>query len=482
MLIDEYGAPRLADFGQARFVDMDVTRSGDITATLGYAAPEVIQGRPATPGADVYSLAATVMALILGRAPFDAEGDESVAPVLYRVLSEPPPDLRLLGVPDPVAAVFDAALAKDPAHRPDSAIGLGVALQRAQLALGLPVSPLAVAGQPPLLPPGSDGGPTQVSRAGPPPQLPRAAAGGSQQTSQAGQPGSLQPSPVGSPAGPTRVGTVPYARERPSPGQAGQPPPGLPAFAHAAATPAAKPRRLRWGWVLLSAVLVAALAAGGVFAVRALNEPEPRQNVVALDLLLGPADLSGDGWELDTDVTGTLSKVFDDSTLLPCLGLPVIPDDGEDPGALDVRDLRTSGVYVVPGISVQTAGVITSSEAQAGDVVESLGPPGFDLCLDEFTSLARSLSLSGDSVDYNVPPALSEPALPVLADVVVGSSRRIDVPLAGSDTGAESFVIDYVFLAAGSSVACLGIWNYDGPVDTGLRDAAIAMLVGKLTE
>ena len=126
VLIDEYGAPRLADFGQARFVDLELTRSGEITATPGFAAPEVIQGQSATPSADVYSLAATVMALMLGRPPFEGAGDISVAPVLYRVLSEPPPDLRRLGVPEQVVGVLENAMAKDPrtAPTPRSALPL----------------------------------------------------------------------------------------------------------------------------------------------------------------------------------------------------------------------------------------------------------------------------------------------------------------------------------------------------------------------
>lgn len=433
VLIDEYGAPRLADFGQARFVDLELTRSGEITATPGFAAPEVIQGQSATPSADVYSLAATVMALMLGRPPFEGAGDISVAPVLYRVLSEPPPDLRRLGVPEQVVGVLENAMAKDPPDRPDSALSLAVALQRAQQSLGLPVSPVAVAGRPLLLPPGSDAGPTRVNS-------------------------------------PARVGTVPYLHERPPPGT----PEPLP--------PAAAPTRRRWGRLAVAAVLVVALAVAGFFVVRVLNAPEPSQNLVALDLLLEPRDFPGDGWELNTDVTGTLNPVLETSAVLECLGLPQIAQDQPDADDLDARDLRISEVYVVPGVSVQTAGVITASEAQAGDIVDALGPPGFDLCREDFTSFARNFGLTGDTVDYGATPVYSEPALPELTDVVTASSRRIVVPLLESDNGVGSYVIDYVFLAAGSAVACLGIWSYDEPVQTAVRDAVITELVDRLTD
>ncbi len=77
------------------------------------------------------------MALILGRAPFDSgDGDGSIAPVPYRIMSEPPLNLRPLGVPEAVVAVLEAAMAKEPAQRPDSALALGIGLQRAQQALG----------------------------------------------------------------------------------------------------------------------------------------------------------------------------------------------------------------------------------------------------------------------------------------------------------------------------------------------------------
>lgn len=224
------------------------------------------------------------------------------------------------------------------------------------------------------------------------------------------------------------------------------------------------------------------LAAVGVVVVRALNEPEPSQNLVARDLLLAPRTLPGSGWELDTEVQGTLDKVLDSPTVLDCLGLPVVPDDQPDPGTLESRDTQTSEVYVVPGVSVQTAGVIAPSEEVAGDIVEALQAPGFDLCRDDFTSFARSLGLSEDTVDYSTPPLYTEPGLPELPEVVTASSRRIDVPLSDSPNDVDSYVIDYVFLAAGSAVACVGIWSYGEPVDPEMRDAVLVELVDRLTD
>ncbi|HNI36285.1 MAG TPA: serine/threonine-protein kinase, partial [Microthrixaceae bacterium] len=99
ILFTEFGTPKLADFGIASIVDGFETRSGSVTASLGYAAPEVLDARPASVRSDLYSLAATVVGAILGRGPFQRDGD-SVAGLVARVATAPIPDLRPLGVPD----------------------------------------------------------------------------------------------------------------------------------------------------------------------------------------------------------------------------------------------------------------------------------------------------------------------------------------------------------------------------------------------
>lgn len=121
VLLSEYGEPQLSDFGIARLVDATATTTGSVRATIGYAAPEVLGGEPATPAADVYGLGATLHTALAGRAPFAGEEGESLAARVGRVMTQPPPDLRPLGVPAALAEVVEAAMAKDPAARPVSA-------------------------------------------------------------------------------------------------------------------------------------------------------------------------------------------------------------------------------------------------------------------------------------------------------------------------------------------------------------------------
>src|SRR5262249_19247450 len=64
------GTVKLADFGSAyRFGGQQtITPNSAVSYTPDYAAPEVEQGQP-EPASDVFSLAATVYALVAGRPP-----------------------------------------------------------------------------------------------------------------------------------------------------------------------------------------------------------------------------------------------------------------------------------------------------------------------------------------------------------------------------------------------------------------------------
>ncbi len=177
VLMSEYGEPQLTDFGIARLVDAATTTTGSVRATIGYAAPEVLGGDPATPASDVYGLGATLHAALRGQAPFAGTEGESFAARIGRVMTQPPPDLRPLGVAPALAEVVEAALAKDPADRPQTANDLRLrleALHPAALAVAAPpvdelTEPVAVAPAPPQAPdpePALDPAPAPISAPG----------------------------------------------------------------------------------------------------------------------------------------------------------------------------------------------------------------------------------------------------------------------------------------------------------------------------
>lgn len=115
ILVTAYGEPALGDFGIARVAGGWQTSSGVITLSVAHAAPEVLAGEPGGPPADQWALASTLWQLLAGTAPFVRPTDQTVAPVISRVLTQPPPPLE--GVPAAVVAVLERALTKDPSGR-----------------------------------------------------------------------------------------------------------------------------------------------------------------------------------------------------------------------------------------------------------------------------------------------------------------------------------------------------------------------------
>ena len=80
----------LGDFGIARALDdAGLTVTGSVTATVAYAAPEVLAGQPFDGRADLYSLACTLFRLLTGQAPFPTANGP--AAVVAAHLHAPPP-------------------------------------------------------------------------------------------------------------------------------------------------------------------------------------------------------------------------------------------------------------------------------------------------------------------------------------------------------------------------------------------------------
>jgi serine/threonine-protein kinase len=124
--VDGVAHPRIADFGVSRFTDATTTTSKGMTGTVGYIAPEVARGGPATPASDVYALGVILYELCVGHGPFKA--DHPVA--LIRAHAEDPvprPD----GMTDGLWALVEDLLAKQPEARPSAT---DVARRAAELA------------------------------------------------------------------------------------------------------------------------------------------------------------------------------------------------------------------------------------------------------------------------------------------------------------------------------------------------------------
>ncbi|MEV7073661.1 protein kinase [Streptomyces sp. NPDC093990] len=126
--------PRIIDFGIAWATGAStLTHVGTAVGSPGFLAPEQVRGAAVTPATDVFSLGATLAYASTGDSPF---GHGSSEVMLYRVVHE---EAQLHGVPDAVAPLIRACLAKDPEERP-STLQLSLRLKEiaAREAQGLP--------------------------------------------------------------------------------------------------------------------------------------------------------------------------------------------------------------------------------------------------------------------------------------------------------------------------------------------------------
>ena len=103
---------KLVDFGVARLVDVDVTRTGDQVGTPAYMAPEQVRGAAIDARTDLYSLGATLYELVVGErmAAFESPTPATLAKLQFACAGEPA-----------LARLIGHCLQADPVARPASA-------------------------------------------------------------------------------------------------------------------------------------------------------------------------------------------------------------------------------------------------------------------------------------------------------------------------------------------------------------------------
>ena len=112
-------AIRLLDFGLAQFDGADtLTAVGDVPGTLAYIAPERLAGGDATPESDVWSVGVLLWETLTDRHPFWGVPIQEVARSIQA--GAPPLATERSGLPRRLVAAVDAALAIDPAARPNA--------------------------------------------------------------------------------------------------------------------------------------------------------------------------------------------------------------------------------------------------------------------------------------------------------------------------------------------------------------------------
>ncbi|MFI6782789.1 protein kinase [Micromonospora sp. NPDC050276] len=165
---------KVLDFGIAtRIGAPDEDEDGETFGTPAYVAPERLDGAPAQPSTDVYSLGVLLHEALTGRVPYPADTWEQLSAALA---SGPPPTLaELPDLPPPVAQICLRSLARNPADRP-TARQVATALRDHALPADPPTATIRVPTQP--LPPQSPVGATASVPAATPPTAHAGAAGG----------------------------------------------------------------------------------------------------------------------------------------------------------------------------------------------------------------------------------------------------------------------------------------------------------------
>jgi len=128
ILVNRFGMVGLSDFGLASIISAHGEQTASREAlTPAYSSPETFRGEEPTVLADVYSLAATLYALLSGRPPrFAADGRSPSLATLMSLHDKPVEDVP--GTPPELMALLRASLSPDPAARPPSAVALRDAL------------------------------------------------------------------------------------------------------------------------------------------------------------------------------------------------------------------------------------------------------------------------------------------------------------------------------------------------------------------
>lgn len=157
ILTSEFGRPGLTDFGISGVLT-DGSSSSSVGVTIEFAPPEALRNpeHATMVTGDVYSLAATVYALLSGRPPFWVVGGSNTEQDLITrtITQQVPPTGR--SDTGPLEHLLATALHPDPQHRPATALAFARALQDVEQQLHLTATAIEARGDGAAPPPAVD--------------------------------------------------------------------------------------------------------------------------------------------------------------------------------------------------------------------------------------------------------------------------------------------------------------------------------------
>ena len=124
---------KIIDLGLAKGVTEDtLSIAGSFIGTPTYASPEQFAGLGTDIRSDLYSLGVTLWEMLSGKPPFHG----SVAELMDQHQRAAPPLAKLRNIPEPIMALLDVLLAKDPSQRFQTPAQLQQALTKVRGAIG----------------------------------------------------------------------------------------------------------------------------------------------------------------------------------------------------------------------------------------------------------------------------------------------------------------------------------------------------------
>ncbi len=137
ILFTEYGRAALTDFGIS--VPTATSPGAETAYSVAWAPPEQIRNQQVGPAADIYSLGASLWAMLTGHSPFESiNGSNEYEQIQRRNLYDPIPPIGRGDVPESLEKTLQRALEKDPQKRQPSALDFARQLQQVQSELNLP--------------------------------------------------------------------------------------------------------------------------------------------------------------------------------------------------------------------------------------------------------------------------------------------------------------------------------------------------------
>ncbi len=132
IIINSKGQAKVMDFGLAKLKgSLKLTRTSSTVGTLGYMAPEQIQGGEVDSRSDIFAFAVLFFEMLTGRLPFRGEHE---AAMVYSIVNEDPVPIQkyLPEINPEIVHTLDKALEKDPENRYQSIQEMVVDLRRSK--------------------------------------------------------------------------------------------------------------------------------------------------------------------------------------------------------------------------------------------------------------------------------------------------------------------------------------------------------------